>query len=284
MTSAFSYTDLAATAKQHKFVIPVSIAAFVCAALLWLNCVTPCYTAEMIIGPVLQTTAVTNDQKIMREMESDEVLSDYARAVQLLVSPEIAEQILKDKQLNVRSHLIQNNGWGQALKSFIWRIAGQNYKQAQDASTLSTILGRHVHIDAIGRSAMRRVTFRHADREFAISLLNAIYHASDMHLKIQAGQRAMVQSAYLRAALDHVTHTDQRKALIKLLMVQERMRVLVAVDLPYAAEQIQQADAPRSADWPAVGLVLFFALFLGGFVGCSILYAMAVRQWLQRSR
>ncbi len=280
--AAFTYTDFFKTAKKHKFIIPVSTGITVLAALVWMNCVTPRYTAEMVLGPVTQTMPKTNGKtmQIKSEGEQDDAVSDYARAIQLLVSPEVAQNLLQNKKLDIKDRLLSKQGIGYRIKSFVWRLAGQRYNAAQDSAAVAQALQHEVQIDAIGRSAMRRITFRHADRNFAIDVLNAVYKASDDHLRKNAAARAVTQSVYLKATLNHVTQSDQRKVLTKLLSEQERTRVLIAVDLPFAAEQVQEATAPSVADWPSVGLVLCFAFLLGAFAGFSLLYAMAVRQWV----
>jgi uncharacterized protein involved in exopolysaccharide biosynthesis len=167
------------------------------------------------------------------------------------------------------------------LKWIIWHLAAQSLQPEDDVNTLSTILTQQVHVDTIGRSPMRKITFRHPNREFAVQLLNALYKASDIQLRESAQTRTTAEIAYLRVALNHVTLSDQRKALLDLLVEQEQTQLLIAVDLPFAADQIQHATAPSNPDWPPVGLVLFFAFSLGAFIGFSILYAVAIYEWKQ---
>jgi uncharacterized protein involved in exopolysaccharide biosynthesis len=290
--AAFSYSDFFSTAKKHQWLIPISVVITLVLAFLWLNIVTPQYTAEMILGPTSQNGVAARgarlplenvqNEKIRTtpaEMTADETLSDFSRIIQLLSSPEIATRLLQDKKLAVQQHLLSSHGMGHGLKILLWRLAGQSLNPDDDPANLAELLTRDVQIDTIGRSAMRRVTFRNKDRDFALDLLNALYKAGDAQLRAQGQTRTTSEIAYLRVALDHVTLADQRKALLDLLAEQEQTQLLISVDLPFAADQIQAATAPSNPDWPPVGLVLLFAFFLGAFAGFSILYALAVREW-----
>lgn len=289
----FSYQDFLRSVRTTYWIIPAVTCAFVLLALMWMNITTPKYTAEMVLGPTAQTGVAargirlpieTLQNETIRgnptETSADETLSDFSRVVQLLTSPEIAARLLEDKELDLAAHLKQDSG----IKSFLWRLAGQKLNTTQDASSVSAMLARDVRIDTIGRSAMRKVTFRHADRIFAEQLLNALYKASDAHLRAQAETRTTAEIAYLQIALQRVTLTDQKKVLLDLLASQERTRLLIVVDLPFAADQIQKAVAPLNPDWPPVGLVLFFAILCGLFAGFSLVYAMAVHQWVSRQQ
>ena len=289
---AFSYSDFFRTARKYRWLIPAATGISFLLALLWLNITTPKYTGEMILGPTSQTGVAARgirlpledaqNEKIRTspaEITADETLSDFSRAIQLLTSPEVATRLLANKKLALDKHFAASHGVGHAVKSVLWRLAGQSLHAQNDASSLSAKLTRDIHIDTIGRSAMRRVTFRSPDHDFAIQLLNAIYKASDTQLRNQAQERTTAEIAYLRVSLDHVNLMDQRKALLDLLAAQEQTQLLIAVDLPFAADQIQAATAPNNPDWPPVGLVLLFAICFGMFTGFSILYALAVREW-----
>ena len=293
--AAFSYDDFFASAKRHKKIIPLSIVITLILAFLYLNVTTPQYTGEMILGPTAQNGVAARGARLpleniqnekirmnSAEMAADETLSDFSRSVQLLTSAEIAKRLLQNDQLQLKQNLMSSHGLMHKLKSLLWRLAGQSLQPDDDATALAGTLTQRVHIDTIGRSAMRKITFRHPNRDFTIQLLNALYKASDAQLRESAQVRTTAEIAYLRVALDHVTLADQRKALLDLLVEQEQTQLLIAVDLPFAADRIQSATAPTNPDWPPVGLVLFFAFCLGAFTGFSILYAAAFHEWKRK--
>jgi uncharacterized protein involved in exopolysaccharide biosynthesis len=292
----FSYTDFFATAKRYPKLILSAIGVTLLLAFVWLNVTTPQYTGEMVLGPTSQTGVAARgarlplediqNEKIRTtpaEMTADETLSDFSREIQLLTSPEIAARLLKDKDLQLDQNLLHQHGMMHGVKWLLWHLAGQSLQSDEDATSLSALLTSEVHVDTIGRSAMRKITFRHPNREFAVGLLNALYRASDAQLKEQAQTRTTAEIAYLRVALDHVTLADQRKAFVDLLAEQEQTQLLIAIDLPFAADRIQAATAPLNPDWPPVGLVLLFAFLLGAFAGFSVLYALAIREWQKKT-
>lgn len=292
----FSYRHFFDTARQHKWIVPITVAAALGIAFIGLNIVTPKYTGQMIIGPTAQTGVAARgirlpletiqNEKIRgnpAETDKDESLSDFTRAIQLLTSPEVAGILLKDTSLPIEEKLLQQRGVFAGVKSMLWKLAGQRVSEKHDAAALSSVLADRLSVGSLGRSPMRAVSFRDKDRDFTIALLNAVYKATDTHLREQAQARTASEIAFLRVALNHVTLSDQRKALSDLLMAQEQTQLLISVDLPFAADQIQAANASANADWPPIGLVLFFALCIGLFSGFSIVYALAVKQWQSQS-
>lgn len=288
----FSYHHLRHALKRHRRVIPACVTAMLVLALLWLNLTTPQYSTRMILSPVNKDNVATMGLRLSARKALDattsgvtenESLSDFARAVQLLTSPEIARQMLRDDTLDIKQHLLATPGIGFSLRRILWRLAGQSLEPTQDAVALSDVLDRDLRIDAIGRSPMRLITLRHADRDFAIAFLNKLYHVTDTHLRLLARKRSQAESAYLQAALENVTLHQQRKIMTQLLAAQQQTAILLAANLPFAAEQLQPAQAPHNPDWPMVGLTLLAAVFLGLFIAVSVLYLLAIRQWLSRS-
>lgn len=287
MPREFSYRDLSQTLKRHKFLVPGFIFGFVVLAFVWLNIATPKYTAIMVVDPTTKGTLVnTTDiaQKPQTKLEEEESGTDFARFIQILTSPEVAATLLKDPSLDIKQQLMTRSGMTQSIKALLWHLAGQQAETPQDAATLADILSHELRVDDIGRSTMRQISMRHANRDFVIQFLNKLYSVADTQLRQQTSNRNLQETAYLRAALARVTITEQRKALTDLLTLREQTQILLSADVPFAAEQIQQAQAPATPDWPPVGLVLFFAVCLGAFTGLSVLYLLAIRTWLNQSR
>jgi len=295
MRPDFSYQDMRDGFRRYKILVPLCVILSLVLAFIWLNNVMPQYTGEMILGPTSQSGVAArgirlpfqqvNEEKFRaspNETSDEETLSDFARVMQLLTSPEIAAELLANRELHVRENLFPAKGVTHRAKKFLWRLAGQQVNESSDATALAALLTHKLHIDTVGRSAMRRVTLRHTDRAFAIALLNELYKATDRHLREQAASRTASETAYLRIALARVTQNDQRKSLTDLLAAQEQINLLLSVDLPFAADQIQQATAPASPDWPPVGVVLFLSLCAGLFIGLSSIYALSVRSWLKK--
>jgi len=114
---------------------------------------------------------------------------------------------------------------------------------------------------------------RHRDRDTAIALLVALHRAADAVLREQAANRADAYIAYLDRQLARTTLAEHRSGLATLLGRQERARMLIAVDLPYAAEPVEAATAPLRPGWPNPVLVLPLAVVAGAAVGLMAAHA-----------
>jgi uncharacterized protein involved in exopolysaccharide biosynthesis len=252
-------------------------ASFVLCAVL-LNIMTPRYTVESVVGPTSRDSAAeqlprrgSSDDLVrigLVERSDEETLSDFARFMQLLTTPEIAERLLKNKDLHAET-LISGSG---LIDSTARLLAGQKTRSEKGAALLAVSLKKSLVINSIGRSAMREIVLRHPDREFGTKLLNELIAETDRHLKEKAQYRTASEIVYLRNALERVSMADHRKVLAELLAAQEQTQMMLAVDLPFAADVIQSASAPDSPDWPPAALCFLVALFLGGFVAVSIHY------------
>jgi uncharacterized protein involved in exopolysaccharide biosynthesis len=252
-------------------------ASFVLCAVL-LNIMTPRYTVESVVGPTSRDSAAeqlprrgSSDDLVhigLVERSDEETLSDFARFMQLLTTPEIAERLLKNKDLHAET-LISGSG---LIDSTARLLAGQKTRSEKGAALLAVSLKKSLVINSIGRSAMREIVLRHPDREFGTKLLNELIAETDRHLKEKAQYRTASEIVYLRNALERVSMADHRKVLAELLAAQEQTQMMLAVDLPFAADVIQSASAPDAPDWPPAALCFLVALFLGGFVAVSIHY------------
>ncbi len=286
-----AYDAFFASWRARPLVLPVCLGAAFLLTVLLLHMVTPRYTVTAIVGPTaregaaargaarLPVAALPDEAGRLNliERSDDETLSDFARFMQLLTTPEIAQKLLDDPALDIRAHLAVGTGWRGGLDRLARFLAGQRTTQSLDAAELAKILRRRLAVNAIGRSAMREIALRDTDRDFAIRLVDALIAAADDHLKEQAMRRTASEIVYLRRALERVTLAEHRKTLAALLALQEQTQMMLAVDLPFAADAIQAAQAPQAPDWPPASLCFAGALFLGLLAACSFHYLRAVQ-------
>lgn len=135
------------------------------------------------------------------------------------------------------------------------------------AAHLSEWMMRHVRIETVGHAPIRRISVDHPDPAFAVALLERLYTETDRMIRADLGERTRARADHLRRTLDDVRHPDHRRALLSLLMEQEHILMIAAMDEPFAAVMIEPpVVAPRTV-WPRRGLT--FALFIvaGMFVG-----------------
>ncbi|CAK0772922.1 Polysaccharide chain length determinant N-terminal domain-containing protein [uncultured Gammaproteobacteria bacterium] len=252
------------------------------------------YTAQTVLGPTARqgmaamggrAPSAWRDVVSIDMVEyggADETLSDFSRFIQLLISAPVAER------LAATPGLVQNlfperwdgvsatwhtpegvSGW---LRAALFRLAGREDWMVPDPEQIVRHLRRHVVIEGIGTTPMRRLTFRHHDRGFAIEVLSRLVAATDQHLRAEAVRRGKMQIEHLKLRLASEVNVDHRSVLISLLAERERMAMMIEPELPFAADAIEPAGAPRQVDWPNPLLVLSLAAVIGLGLGVMLVY------------
>ncbi|MFP5514295.1 MAG: hypothetical protein ACLGJC_14545 [Alphaproteobacteria bacterium] len=256
------------------------IALAVCA--LWL--VTPAYTAAMVIGPTARVgsaamgarvpTLSGRDSAAMAEPGAgDESLSDFSRYLELFGSGPVAEQLARDpgvpRALFPDRWDAESQRWRlpsgviPAVKRTLLALVGRQDWVEPDGERVARALHDRLVIDMLRSGPMRRVTLRHADRVTALDLLGRVAAATDAHLRAEAARRSAAQIAHIKDRLGAVTVAEHRQALSDLLLDQERVAMMIGVDLPFAADIIQPPGAAALPDWPNPAVVVPLAGMAG---------------------
>jgi uncharacterized protein involved in exopolysaccharide biosynthesis len=289
----------ARAARTHWRTIVGSGLAAVFLALLWLWGATPEYEAEMVVGPAvtLADAAGTGTGRSDRtrylpmmflgESEADPV-PNFTRFVELLTSVEVARDLAGDA--TVMTGLFPGQ-WDAAAAA--WRepvdpvsrlrrwLRGQFGGPAwrpPGPEDVAQQLHRRVTIDQVAGTAMRRVSVRHADRAFAAMLLGRLVELADATLRAAAAARTEAAVRHLQAMLMTVRQPDHREVLIDLLAQQERARMMVAIELPFAADFVERPWATRDPVWPDPALVLSVAFLAGLTLSAFVVDRRQVRR------
>lgn len=264
-----------------------AVMGFLIAAILILV-ITPKYTVRMIVGPVSANgpagmgTPAARVNELRRnhynEVVQADTLSDYDRYLQLLTSPSTAQILIK--QVPGILQVFFPERWDAHKKEWhlppsAWpgeifrRVRGGGAWHAPTAEDLSARLKKMLQLRMIGQTPMRELELRYADRGFGLTLLYAMHQAADSVLREEAARRSGAISEYLEKQLQSVRMQEHRAVLTELLAAQERIRILVAVDLPYAADIVEPPTAPLEPDVPhPMPLLIFGTLF--GFAASAV--------------
>lgn len=281
------------------------------AAVLWLRAVEAEYTATIVVGPTAQAGLVGMGLRIPAqpgdlttnpmERRADEVLTDFEHFRQLLASPITSIDLARDEQAMraLRHDLWRANAdgadgswqpagsaWHQRLADLIRGVeadqaeSSNRYIEAygDDGVHLAAWLARQVSVVKIGETALYRLSFRHRDRAVAIGTLAWLTDQADSLLRVEARRRVAIQIDHLTEQMQRTDLASHRDALSRLLGQELQLSMMLAVDLPFARDVIEQVTAPRRADWPAVLPMLGVAGLLGLFAGLGIAFGMANRQ------
>ncbi|ANC91459.1 hypothetical protein A6A40_05830 [Azospirillum humicireducens] len=266
------------------------IALAVCA--LWL--VAPAYTATMVIGPTARVgsaamgarvpTLSGRDSAAMAEPGAgDESLSDFARYLELFGSGPVADQLARDpgvlRALFPDRWDAESQRWHPpaglipAVKRTLLALVGRQDWVEPDGERVARALRDRLMIDMLRSGPMRRITLRHSDRATALDLLGRVAAATDAHLRAEAARRSAAQIAHIKERLGAITVAEHRQALSDLLLDQERVAMMIGVELPFAADMIQPPGAASLPDWPNPAVVVPLAGMAGLMAACFCLSA-----------
>lgn len=261
----------------------------VVASVTALRLVVPQYTAVMVIGPTARVGAAAMGARlpvlIGRESAAaasepgpgDEILSDFARYLQLFTSIPVAERMMADPLLlrglfpdrwdgEVEAWRPAPGPMASAKRMFL-ALVGRSDWVEPDAERVASALQDRLTVDMVGSGPMRRLRLRHADRAMALRILSAAAQATDAHLRAEASRRSAAQIAHARARLAGITVAEHRQALANLLSEQERIAMMIEVDLPLAADAIEPPAAAQRPDWPNPLRVVPMAALVGLMAG-----------------
>lgn len=262
-------------------------------AALW--AVPPEYTASMVVGPTARTGAAAMGARVPvpvgRETAlgvaepgaGDETLSDFARYLELLASIPVAERLMADPELVRRLFPsrwdAEAGGWRapagplSRLKRLCLALVGREDWVEPDAERVSRLLHDRLLVETVRTGPMRRISLRHADRDFALRLLSAVAATTDAHLRTEAARRSAAQIAHVRARLAGITAAEHRRALADLLSEQERVAIMIEVDLPFAADPVEPPAVAGRPDWPNPAAVVPLSA-LAGLVAGSVFLSL----------
>ncbi|WP_207457834.1 hypothetical protein [Azospirillum sp. SYSU D00513] len=283
---------LASSLRNGWQLLAGSAVAGLAAAVLMLHAITPQHTATMLVGPTARAGAAagprvpvsadapphSSGHHLAEPGPGDETLSDYTRYLELLASrpvaarlmstdPDLARRLFPDRWDSERAAWRPPVGAGPALRRLFLALLGREDWLEPDAERVARALRDGMTVERVGTGPMRRVELRHPDRALAIGLLERAAKATDAHLRDEAARRSAVQIAHVKARMGGLTMEEHRRALADLLAHQERVSMMLEVDLPYAADLLEPPYAGDGPDWPDPLVIVPIAGFVGFVVG-----------------
>lgn len=239
------------------------IVAFI-VAFVFLQLATPKYKAEMIVVPADgyalgdYASAVEHDRiaamPFWRPKDSEGASTDFYRFTYTLRGPAAAKILMNDE-------------------GAIQKIRSETGEDIKGPSELSNYFHRHVKIDPLGATPLRRISYFHSDQEFAATMLRKLHLVADQMIRRDRRRQSQSRIDYLQNALRKTNNPDHRKGITNLLMQQEHIQMLANLDEPYAAIIVEPASSSAEPKWPNEPLVWFVAAFLGlmmGYTGWSL--------------
>lgn len=143
-----------------------------------------------------------------------------------------------------------------------------------NAQKLSEYFEKRMRLDPVKgvSSPLRRLSYAHPDKDVALSVVKRIHHLSDEIIRERILEETFQRIAYLNEALGRTNNPEHKHVLAKLLMEQERKKMMASLDQPYAASIVEPAFVFEKTYWPDRALVLI----IFGCVGLLIGYIVAL--------
>lgn len=226
---------------------------------------TPLYRAAMIIAPAdgyaLGDYASSRSEgealtiPFWRPQEADGVSTDFHRFVYTMKGPAVAAILMKDP--SVISGIARDGGW--SSKADDW-----------SAEELADYLERHIKIQHLGATPLRKISYLHPDPAFAAAFLRKAHLVADQLIRRDRRRQSESRIQYLEEALQKTANPDHRRGIANLLMQQEHIQMLANLDEPYAAIVVEPPASSPKPVWPAKILLLAVFAAVGAGLGYMV--------------
>lgn len=248
------------TARVYMFIGAIIGLLF---AVFFFIIVTPRYTATMTMAPA-ERSGGTDIKALFPENSSFAVKylvdsigkgesTDFMRFEHILLGQSVARKLMAEPQYVV-------NGIKRGKQLLF--LDGPTIGSAEE---LSDYMKSNVKVEPVGNTPLRRMKYLHPDSEFAVNFLEMIYAAADDIIKSDIKQQAIKRDAFFRKALQTEENPEHREALTSLLMEQEHILTMLAMDEPFAAKIVEPASTGIKPDWPPYPIVIAVFMFAGMF-------------------
>ena len=236
-------------------------------ALLWLACAVPQYRVTMLVGPTTRTG--TPDISALFPENASYALeyvvrsfgpgdsSDFMRFETILRGPTVSARLLNDPALN--PGLASDRRWSFARSGI-----------PDNAEKLSAYLQKKVRIEPVGHTPIRKVTYFHADPDFGRRLLLTLYGTTDSLIRQEIREKAATRIVWLNDTLRTTNDPEHRRMLTNLLMEQEQVKMILALNEPFAAMLAEPPSVSAKPVWPDKKTLFPLLGFVGAFLGFMI--------------
>ena len=256
--------DLLADIWRAKLFLFIGGVLGAAAAIVFFSLAVPQYKAEMLVGPAERGTGP--DIKALLPENSSFAVQYLVNSIGSQDSGDFIRFEHMMRGVSIASLLIQDN----AVIAGVRRAGMFGKKEdarLDDAASLAAFLEKHVHVQPVGTSPLRRVVFSHPDPDFAQYLLQQLYVETDALIQQDIRHKTASRAAYLQQAVKDTLHPDHKRALTSLLMEQEHIRMILDMDEPFAAVMLEPPSVDDKPSWPRKKIVWPAFIVLGLFSG-----------------
>lgn len=248
-----------------KFHMLFFAAVFVIAAFFVIIASTPLYRASMIVAPADgyalgdYASSVSDGDSMnipfWRPKESDGTSTDFHRFIYTIQGPAVAAILLQDPA--VLAGIARDGSWSH--KADHWT-----------PEELADYLNRHIKVQQLGATPLRKLLYNHPDPVFAAAFLRKVHLVADQLIRRDRRRQSQSRIAYLEDTLQKTANPEHRKGIANLLMQQEHIQMLANLDEAYAAIVVEPPSSSPKPVWPDKALLLIIFAIIGAGIGYII--------------
>lgn len=151
----------------------------------------------------------------------------------------------------------------------VWRGLSNDINSSQD---LSLYLANHIQVETMGATSSRKITYRHPDPDFAVKLLVMMRKADDQIIRTSVKAETETKIEWLKTEFAKTLNPDHRQAMAQLLMSEERRRMLLSLETPYAVNVVEEAASTPRPVVPNRPMIVVMLLLVGA--ACGAVYTL----------
>lgn len=255
--------DVVYDAWQAKFYLLFFGLIFAGMAFAFITMANRFYRAEMIIAPAnhmgqgMQGASLIGEGSIRIRHEDLQSTAAFVRFESIYNGVSVASILVKDKEIL-------------AALAFDRAFEFSKAKTGWRAETFSEYLKKRVKLEPISGTSLRKLIYLHPDRKFAAYMIGRVHSITDEIIRARISLETNERIRYLNNQMVATNNPDHRRSLVGLLMEQERLRMMVSLDQPYAANVIEPQSVSSRPRWPDPYVIYPAFIFAGLFLGFLI--------------
>lgn len=235
-----------------------------CFSIFLIFTLKPHFQASMIVAPP------SRDSRTNSFIEGTLVYAPEIEARIPTGSPEFIRFEQSLRGVAVANILFRMGGIVEDIKKdSIWRGQKGSINSPEE---LSEYLAKKIKIDTIGATSNRRIIYHHPDPAFAAKLLTILRKADDQIIRTSVKTETETKIDWLKSELTKTLNPDHRKAIAQLLLSEERRRMLLSLETPYAVNVVEEASSLPKPVIPNKFFIVFMLLGAGLGMGALIAY------------
>lgn len=219
------------------------------------------YRTEMLVAPAvlmgqgLHQSSSSSEGSIQVQPEEMQSAAAFLRFEQIYDGVSVASLLINDQDFI--------NAVSQDLPFEFSSSLGQSWNPEK----LADYLNKHVFLEPVSGTPLRKITYYHPDPETAKMVVAKVHRVADEIIRARLLREVMGRIGYLNTALSQTNNPEHRRNLAELLMQQEQIKMMVSLDEPFAASIVEPPYVSANPRWPDPFLIYPLFLIIGLMTG-----------------